>query len=73
MVTECLKVYIGLGEKRKTKKYFQVWWHTTLILALGRQRQVDLCEFLDSLVYRVRSRAAKENRELLSENIYTKK
>ena len=29
-----------------------------LILALGRQRQVDLCEFKASLVYRVSSRTA---------------
>ena len=29
------------------------WWCTPLIPALGRQRQVDLCEFEVSLVYRV--------------------
>ena len=28
------------------------WWHTPLIPALGRQRQVDLCEFEASLVYK---------------------
>jgi hypothetical protein len=28
----------------------QVWWHTTLIPALGKQRQVD-CELCASLVY----------------------
>ena len=28
-------------------------WHTPLILALQRQRQVDLCEFKASMVYRV--------------------
>ena len=27
------------------------WWHMPLIPALGRQRQVDLCEFKASLVY----------------------
>ena len=32
------------------------WWHTPLIPGLGRQRQVDLCEFKVSLVYRVSSR-----------------
>jgi hypothetical protein len=31
----------------------------TLIPALGRQRQVDLCELEDSLVYRMNSRTAK--------------
>ena len=31
------------------------WWHTPLIPALGRQRQVDLCEFGASLVYRASS------------------
>jgi hypothetical protein len=30
-----------------------------LILALGRQRLVDLCEFKASLVYRVSSRTAR--------------
>jgi hypothetical protein len=29
----------------------QVWWLTPLILALGKQRQVDLCEFKANLVY----------------------
>jgi hypothetical protein len=28
------------------------WWSTSLIPALGRQRQVDLCESEASLVYR---------------------
>jgi hypothetical protein len=31
----------------------------SLVLTLGRQRQADLCEFEASLVYRVRSRAAR--------------
>ena len=35
------------------------WWHTTLIPALGRQRQVDLCEFQVSLGYRTNSRTAR--------------
>jgi hypothetical protein len=31
----------------------------TLVPALGRQRQADLCEFETSLIYRVNSRTAK--------------
>jgi hypothetical protein len=30
-----------------------VWWRMSLIPPLERQRQVDLCEFEISLVYRV--------------------
>jgi hypothetical protein len=37
-------------------------WHTPLVPALGRQRQVDLCEFEVSLVYRVSSRIVKAKR-----------
>ena len=33
-----------------------MWWYTPLIPALGRQRQTDLWEFKDSLVYRGNSR-----------------
>jgi hypothetical protein len=33
-----------------------VWWCEHLILALRKQRQVDLCEIEASLVYRVSSR-----------------
>jgi hypothetical protein len=39
------------------KEYYKVninarqWWNTPLIPALGGQRQVDLCEFENSLVY----------------------
>jgi hypothetical protein len=36
------------------------WWRLTpLIPTPGRQRQVDLCEFKASLVYRVNSRTAR--------------
>jgi hypothetical protein len=36
----------------------QVWRRTDLTPALGRQKQVDLCEFKDSLVYVVSSSLA---------------
>ena len=35
------------------------WWHIPLIPALGRKRQVDLCEFAASLVYKMNSRTAR--------------
>ena len=36
-----------------------VWCRTPVIPALGRQKQMDLCEFEASLVYIVSSRTAK--------------
>ena len=33
---------------------YHMWWYIPLIPALGKQRQVDLCEFKASLNYRVR-------------------
>jgi hypothetical protein len=35
------------------------WWCISLIPALGRQRQADLCEFKDNLVYRISSRIVR--------------
>ena len=50
----------------------QVWWHAPLIPALGRQRQrqVDICEFEVSLVYKASSRT---QRNLVSKNQKAKK
>jgi hypothetical protein len=39
--------------------YAEWWWLTPLIPALGRLKQVDLCEFKVSLVYRASSRPAR--------------
>ena len=47
-------------EVNSSKKGFTgLWWSMPLIPALGRQRQVDLCEFKSNLVYRVSSRTAR--------------
>lgn len=34
-------------------------WHTPLISARRKEKQADLCEFKDSLVYRVSSRTVR--------------
>jgi hypothetical protein len=42
----------------------QEWWGEPLISPLGKQRQVDLCEFKASLAYKAnskRARAAQKN------------
>ena len=38
------------------------WWHTPLIPEL--QRQANLCEFEASLVYKVRSRTARDTQRI---------
>jgi len=38
----------------------RAWWFRPLTLALRRQRQVNLCEFKASLVYRMSSKTARE-------------
>ena len=35
------------------------YWHTSLMPALGKQKQVDLCESETSLAYRATSRTAR--------------
>jgi hypothetical protein len=60
------KIKKKLKEKKNFYKWHKKWksgqvvvMHTTLIPALGRQRQVDLCEFKANLVYKASSRIAK--------------
>ena len=43
------------------------WWCMPLIPALGRQRQVDLCEFKARPVYRVSQDRLQSYRETLSQ------
>jgi hypothetical protein len=43
----------------KVKIIERWWWYVPLILALGSHRQMDLCEFKVSLLYRVSSKTAK--------------
>jgi hypothetical protein len=45
------------------------WWQTPLILALGRQREVDLCEFKANLGYRSTSRTARLHKKILYEDM----
>ena len=56
-------------------KYSQVEYHRPLILALSRQRQVDLCEIEASLVYGVNCKAVIRTRvqfaaSILQANIF---
>ena len=47
-------------KKNKVKKILAGrWWHIPLIPALGSQKQVDLCEFKASLIYRTSSRISR--------------
>ena len=49
-------------------KALRWWWCLPLIPVLGRQRQVDLYEFKDSLVYEVSSQAARATQTLFEKN-----
>ena len=48
--------YLFISEETKVDP--GLWGHMLLIPALKRQREVDLCEFKTSLVYRENSRTA---------------
>ena len=43
----------------KNEKMDWVWWHKSLVPALGRQKKVDPCEFKASLVYSTSSRTPR--------------
>jgi hypothetical protein len=47
------------GHFLKTRLLAGQWWSMPLILALGKQRQADICEFETSLLYRVSFRMAR--------------
>ena len=55
----------SLVKSLQVRKEAQIgqWWHTPLIPALGRQRQLDLCEFKASLVFRASSRTGSKATE----------
>jgi hypothetical protein len=46
------------NKTKQTKNPTQTFWHKPLVPVLGRQRQKDLCEFKDRLVYMESSRTA---------------
>jgi hypothetical protein len=54
-----ISVRISAGSIIENNEHLGQWWCTPLIPALGRQRQVDLCEFEASIVYRASARTAR--------------
>ena len=56
---ELTKAWKGGPASHQDSELAGQWWCTPLIPALGKQRQVDLCEFEASLVYRASSRTAR--------------
>ena len=58
-------------EQQPLKTHFQgqAWWCTLLIPALRRQRQVDLCKFEASLIYKASFRTVRAIQRNLSQKI----
>jgi hypothetical protein len=50
---------VMISQPQNNKNLAGQWWSKPLIPAPGRQRQVDLCEFKASLVYRVSPRTGR--------------
>lgn len=46
--------------KCSLKKHSVAWWHMSLIPALGRQRQVELCETEANMIHRASSSQLSE-------------
>ena len=58
-----------MGPRDQIKVFHSwMWWHGPLITAFRRQRQGDLCELEDSLVYGVSARTVRPYREMLCQN-----
>ena len=57
MFLKCTTLTVADNKKQKIPI---VMWSMPVIPALGRKRQVDLCEFEASLVYNVSSRTARD-------------
>jgi len=55
----CLLIYLFIYLFIYNGIYCWWWWLVPLMLALGRKRQVDLCEFEASLFYRASSGTAR--------------
>lgn len=59
--TDCLlQLYQGVTKYLCYRKEMlePVWWHIPVVSVLGRQRQMDFCEFKASLIYVVRLKLA---------------
>jgi hypothetical protein len=64
MLGSIFRTWKGLGNMEKTG---WAWYYTSLMAALRRQRQMDLCEFEASLVYRVSCSTARTTQRNLSQ------
>ena len=69
LLSHCNTARIQSHSLKSRKGEPRQWRRTPLVPALGRQRQVDLCQFEASLIYRGSSRTARATqRNLVSKN-----